>query len=265
MCLIATNWKSNARPIQVNSFWLRLLEKDQWIKLRKMLNLPVSRETIFAQKWLLNCWPALPLSGVVIPSPQPELPVIYGLLSAAQQPWSRASLVTGPRRHSCPLISWELTLVTWKTSRFVFFPFLSDIATGRCCLACCSRANRWSQHFVGSLRQYPRACTVGCVSQEGSSITQAYLRLQSLTLAVLGCREWQSFEKVGASASAWWKHPASQAWGWPNSTLHCDHCPGSIGCCCWWRAIPKPPPDCHSTTSPREGGAQCSLPSSAEA
>lgn len=35
------------------------------------------------------------------------------------------------------------------------------------------------------------ACTVGWVSQEGSSITQAYLRLQSLTLIVLGCREWQ--------------------------------------------------------------------------
>lgn len=50
MCLIATNWKSNAKPIQVNSFWLGLLEKDQWIKLRKMLNLPVSRETIFARE-----------------------------------------------------------------------------------------------------------------------------------------------------------------------------------------------------------------------
>lgn len=30
-----------------DSFWLGLLEKDKWIKLRKMLNLPLSPETIF--------------------------------------------------------------------------------------------------------------------------------------------------------------------------------------------------------------------------
>lgn len=63
------------------------------------------------------------------------------------------------------------------------------------------------------------------------------------------------WEKGRASASAWGKHPASQGWGWPHSALHCDQCPGSIGCCCWWKAIPKPPPDYHST-SPREEGSE---------
>lgn len=94
-----------------------------------MPNLPLSQETIFAQEVTAEL--LLPLSGVVMPSPNPELPVICSSLSAAQQPWSRASLVTSLERDSCPLISCELTLLTWKSSWFGFFSLP---------LKCCNRS-----------------------------------------------------------------------------------------------------------------------------
>ena len=160
-----------------------------------MPNLLLSWETVVVWEATAGLLPVLLLSGVEMPSPAPELSVTYGLLSAAEQPWSRASPVTSPGRASCPLISHELTLVPWKTSQYFFFPSPSKIATGFCCLAYCSAVYRWSQCFMGSLRRHPVS-----QSPHGGTSTELlpYNRraapshgLISPTLEVLPCREWQ--------------------------------------------------------------------------